>query len=359
MTSHATFSRRIQNVSGADGVRLAYWTVGSGNPPLVYLASGPWTHVELWEVEECRRWYRQLAAGRTLVGYDLRGTGASQRDVEDFSFEAQLRNLEAVVDGLGLERFDLFAAADAGALGVAYAAMHPDRISRLILWCAWTQGADLARSPRVRAWRTLLEQDWDLFTDTCAQLALGWSTGEAARRSAERLRESITPEVFRAAFAAADSTDVSSLLPRVRSRTLVLHRRDITWLPADTADRIASELPDAELVFLDGDSTAPYSGDTTALLSLIERFLSDAPSTAGRALRSDPHAALVARSDGLTGREIEVLRQVGVGRTNQEIADELVVSLRTVEHHLTNIYSKTGLRRKAEATAYALKNGLV
>ncbi len=126
---------RIRYARTADGISIAFWTLGDGFP-LVYLAGGPWSHVELWNVPECRRWYERLARNRRLVRYAVRGTGLSDREVADFSLDALVRDAEAVVDQLGLERFALFGAADAGPVAIAYAARHPERVSQLVLWCA-------------------------------------------------------------------------------------------------------------------------------------------------------------------------------------------------------------------------------
>ncbi|MGH2354605.1 MAG: alpha/beta fold hydrolase, partial [Chloroflexota bacterium] len=173
---------RIRYAIARDGISIAYWTLGDG-PPLVYLAGPPWSHVELWQLPECRRWYERLATGRTLVRYDVRGTGWSERQAADHSLDALVSDLEAVVDRLGLATFPLLGAADAGPVALAYAARHPERVSRLVLWCTWARTADL-QSPRLKAWVGLLDQDWDLMTDTCAHLALGWSGGERGRQAA-------------------------------------------------------------------------------------------------------------------------------------------------------------------------------
>src|SRR2546425_9967615 len=88
------------------GVRIAYWTLGNG-PPLVYLAGGPWSHIELWQVPECQRWYARLAQSRMLVRYDIRGTGQSARRVADFSLDALVRDVEEGGEVLKLGRFAL------------------------------------------------------------------------------------------------------------------------------------------------------------------------------------------------------------------------------------------------------------
>lgn len=235
-----------------------------------------------------------------------------------------------------------------------------------MLWCSRARASDIT-SPRIKAWRGLLDQDWQLMTDTCVQLALGWSGVNVGRSAAEHLRESVTSDVARAALAAADDVDVTDLLPQVAAPTLVLHRRDISWLPTHVARDLASHIPDARLTLLDGESTAPYLGDTEAAAQAIEEFLDAEERTVDVrqevSVSSVPSAGVgaklersqsIACPDGLTGREVQVLRLVAGGRTSKEIATELVLSVRTIERHVENIYGKIDARNKADATAYAL-----
>ena len=158
---------RIQYATTGDGMSIAYWTLGEGEP-LVYMAGGPWSHIELWQVPECRRWYERLAPERMLVRYDVRGTGLSERQVSDYSLEAQVLDVEAVVDRLGLDTFDLLGAADGGPVAIAYAARHPEHVSRLVLWCSWARTSDIT-SPRIQAWLGLINQDWELMTPAYAE----------------------------------------------------------------------------------------------------------------------------------------------------------------------------------------------
>jgi len=355
---------RIRYATSFDGVSIAFWTLGEGKP-LVCLAGGPWCHVESWYLPECRRWYERLAQKRMLVWHDLRGTGWSEREVSDYSLEALVADVEAVVDRLGLDDFGVLASVDAGPVAVAYTARHPKRVSRLVLWCSWARTSDLI-SPRMEAWFGLMDQDWELTTDTCVHIALGWSVGQAGRDAAEHLRESVAPEAMRAALEAVGAFDVTELLPMLKAPTLVLHRRNIPWLPVDIARSLASRIPEARLMVLEGEATAPYLGDSEAAASAIEVFLDE--TEAERTVRgeagvsaAEQEEAHLARSypDGLTAREVEVLRRLTAGKTNGEIAEELFVSVRTVERHVANIYAKIGSRGRANATAYALTRGLV
>jgi DNA-binding NarL/FixJ family response regulator len=160
--------------------------------------------------------------------------------------------------------------------------------------------------------------------------------------------------------------DITALLPSVKTPTLALHRSGIPWLPVDIARELASRIPNARLTILEGESTAPYLGDTEAAARAIDAFISEGEER--RTARWEAGAAVTeqeeARSgrayrDGLTAREVEVLRHLAGGRTNSEIAEELFVSVRTVERHVANIYAKTGARGRANATAYALTHNLV
>ena len=121
-----------------------------------------------------------------LVRYDVRGTGMSDREIYDHSLNAQLLDLEAVIEASGLDKLAVFGTAGAGPVVIAHAAVHPKRVSRLILQCSWAKGSETL-SPRISAWQGLLDHDWQLMTDTCAHLALGWSEGEIGRRAVDNL----------------------------------------------------------------------------------------------------------------------------------------------------------------------------
>ena len=223
-------------------------------------------------------------------------------------------------------------------------------------------------SPRIAAWRGLLDHDWQLMTDTCAHLALGWAEGEVGRIAAENLRESITPGVFRAALEAVENVDVSSLLGGITAPKLVLGRPGISWIPGEAAKGLASSIPGARLAILDGKSTAPYLGDMETAGTTITRFLNEDHEAATPSRSPGPRAELdlqadrepqLAYPDGLTGREIQVLRLLAGGCTNNDVAAELVLSIRTVERHIGNIYAKIGARGRADATVHALSRGLI
>jgi pimeloyl-ACP methyl ester carboxylesterase/DNA-binding CsgD family transcriptional regulator len=332
-------------------VRIAYWAVGDG-PPLLHLPPTPLSHIQLeWEFPPCRAYYRGLAAHLRLVRYDCRGAGLSDRDVTDYSLEAHGRDMAAVADRLGLERFALLGFGHSGAAAISFAARYPERVSHLVLWCAYPRASDYGRAPRVEAARSLIDQNWEMWTRTEAYRLTEWQGGEASRWFTSYIRGSVTQAGVKAAVAAMGRMDVTALLPQVRAPTLVLHRSGLSAITVQMATELASSIPEARLVLLDGSWIVPFLGDDVdAVVAAIVRFLSETPPPAAPATPGYPAA--------LTPRETDVLRLIAAGRTSSEISRELTLSIRTVGRHITNIYNKIGARTRADATAYAIRHRL-
>jgi class 3 adenylate cyclase len=291
---------RIQYAKTKDGVSIAFWTLGEGMP-LVEMPFSPYGHIQLeWQVPEWRSYYERRAAKRKLVHYDPRGAGLSERDVADYSLDAYLLDLEAVVDHLSLERFALYGSYSLGPVAIAYAARHPDRVSRLLLWCSWARAWDAYRTAQAQTIIALREKDWEIYTETVAHALLGWSTGESARRFAALMRESGAQEALRAALRSVTEFDVRALLPRVRAPTLVLHRRQVPMPDLGVARALASGIPDARLALLEGASLAGFLGDTEAAATAIDEFLSEGEKAAAEAAPSGLVTILFTDVEGST-----------------------------------------------------------
>jgi len=271
---------RIQYAKTSDGVNIAYATLGEGTP-LVSMPH-PFAHLQLdWEIPGDRRFFERLGENRLLVRYDRRGTGLSDREVADLSQNATVRDLEAVVDSLGLERFALFASALNGPVGIAYAVRHPERVSHLVLWHSYIRITDITGVPEAQALTQLANANWEMYTETLAHVVFGWSEGEEARQYAAVIRESITQEGLEA-FAAttrAENFHVTELLPEVKAPTLVLQRREATFPSVDTARGLASGIPNARLILLEGMGGAPHVGDAEPVHRAIEEFLGEGEET--------------------------------------------------------------------------------
>jgi class 3 adenylate cyclase len=266
---------RIQYATTDDGVSIAYWTLGDGHP-LVFMGDAPWSHIQMeWQIPELRQWYEKLAEGRTLVRFDQRGGGLSDRNPQEISLDGFQRDLEAVVDRLGLETFDLLGFVDSGPVVIAYTARNPDRVSHLILWCTYATAGEYTDVPVIRGTHSLLAQDWQLYTETLAHVAMGWSLSDSARRAADLMREAFTAEAMERTYEAVAQYETRGLLGQIRTPSLVVHRRGVRWLPEETSRRLASRIPDASLLILDGDSVAPFLSDWQAALDAITGFLGD------------------------------------------------------------------------------------
>jgi pimeloyl-ACP methyl ester carboxylesterase len=251
--------QHIQFCTASDGVNIAYATSGDG-PPLVKPAN--WlTHLEYdWESPVWRHWLRELSREHTLVRYDERGCGLSDRDADDLSFDAWVRDLETVVDAMGLERFPLLGLSQGCAVAIAYAARHPERVSRLVLYGGYAQGAlARARTPREVDEATMVMrlmplgwgQDNPAFRLFFAARFLPEGTPEQMRWFSELQRITTTPEIAVRLRGAAADIDVTEIAPRVRAPTLVLHATGDAVVPFDQGRLIAALVPGAQFISLE------------------------------------------------------------------------------------------------------------
>ena len=343
----ATGSPGVEYIQTPEGVNLAVSVLGSGQP-LVFVPQYPWSHIQKeWEVPILRELWTAASRRFRLIRYDARGTGLSDRGLEDLSPEAHLRDLEAVVSGLGLPKFVLAAATSAGPIGIEYAGKHPDRVSHLILWCTSSKGSDLFLP--LSALSPMATQDWRFFTQAIAHYAFDWLHGEEARAWAAFLEACTDPHEWTSSMPAMRACDASAYLSRITARTLVMTRRDVPNLGSDVARALASRIRGARLVILEGSSIAPVGGDIS-LIDAVSEFVEE---EAG-----PPSGTPTDRQVSLTARETEVLRLLAGGQSGKQIAAELSVSLSTAQRHIANIYSKIGVRGRVGAVAYAIACGI-
>ncbi|MCA9726288.1 MAG: alpha/beta fold hydrolase [Candidatus Eisenbacteria bacterium] len=265
----------IRHVRTQDGVDIAFWTLGEG-PPLVYVPNLLWSHGVLeWELPDIRNWYARLARHRLLIRFDPRGTGASQRRLTSYSIAAIQHDLDAVAGALGLSSFDLFGDLNSGAVAMRYAAKHPDRVSRLVLWHAFARTKDIdgPKMNMLSSLQPLMVQDWETYTETRAHMGFGWSDGASAHRYAALLRACVDPETALQSYRAGRRDDVTALLPRIGCPTLILHRRGFYFWDTSPSQGLAEKIPNARTVLLDGAGSAPFLGDTEGVIDAIEGFL--------------------------------------------------------------------------------------
>ncbi len=337
----------IQYVRTADGARIAYYAMGEG-PPLVVASEMQWAH--LGNTLGLREYYRSrsdrgLGRGLTLVRYDARGTGLSDRNHVDFSWSARLADLEAVLGALRIGRFALFGHMHGCLTAIQFAAEFPERVSHLVLVQPYVRGREhrtLSELAGVGVLERMTPAQWEQYTLVVAQLVVGFSDHNLATRIARLYRDSMTPEAFKAFQAWRETVDLGDLLDSVAVPTLVVQRmfEDAPALELEVAARI----PDARLVSFPASSPIreQWRDEET---KAIEGFLTvqpEAPQLPNR----------------LTPRECEILSLLSKGRSNREIAGLLVLSERTVARHIANIYEKIGVHSRSGATAFALHHRL-
>jgi len=286
----------------SDGVAIAYTLTGDG-PALVWLPPVPLSNVfGQWRVPRFRDAYERLGQHLRLVIYDGRGTGHSQRDVTDFTLEAMLRDLDAVVDHAAIETFALLGYYSSAVTAIAYAARHPHRVTRLVLFGGTVRLLDAMSPPESQALVTLIDRDWDLFVDSAAHAWMGWSVGEEGRLVADAFRTATTPSAARAMIEAARDMDVSGLVQSVRVPALVVHRQGERQIPLEVSEQLAQALPDGRLLRLEGASAGLFLEDPGADLAVLLDFLTgDAGDAAASAPSKEGSNRHPGRDDGGRG----------------------------------------------------------
>jgi pimeloyl-ACP methyl ester carboxylesterase len=250
------YEQEIHFCVTSDGVQLAYARTGGG-PPLV--KSGNWmTHLEFdFESPIWRHLYCELSRDHTLIRYDARGNGLSDREVEEVSFETFVGDLETVVDAAGLERFALLGISQGCAVSIGYAVRHPERVTHLILYGGYSVGwAKRARSAAEReqgaAMLTLARHGWGQENPAFRQLFTSQFIPGGAKEQMDWFNElqriSTSPADAVRNLIATGDTDVSALLSHVTVPTLVMHARDDARVPFDQGRRLAAAIPGARFV---------------------------------------------------------------------------------------------------------------
>jgi len=339
--------QEIRFCAASDGVRLAYATHGRG-PPLVK-ASNWLTHLEFdWKSPIWRHWLDELGRSNTVIRYDMRGCGMSDRDVEEFSLDRWVADLATVIDAAGVERCSLLGISGGAATGLAYAARDPDRVERVIAYGGWATGNFLRAGDEREAFRTVLRAGWatphPAFRHVFTMMFLPEGTPEQMAWYDELQRRCITADTALRIYDALAESDATELLPRVQAPTLVLHARGDQVVPFEEGRRIAAVVPSARLITLESRNHLLLADEPAwqTFIAEVREFLGARPGPAG------------ALTD-LSRRERDVMTLVAEGLSNEQIAERLFLSVRTVERHLSNVYAKLRVSGKAARAAAAAR----
>ena len=334
---------QVQYARTPDGFSIAYAVRGEGTP--LVLTPPALNHIQLvWDWPSHRTWLEGLSERFRLIQFDPRGQGMSTRGLpKDFSPEDYETDLETLVEHLGLDRFVLVGTCLFGHVALRYAARHADRVQSLVLLTtavansAWPldQFAGLGR------------ENWDLLL--WSRLPPGLSPSETESRI-EQTRQMITQEDAITRWNACARSDATDLLDQIRAPTLVMHPKNFVHLSSDEAVKLASRLPNAHLALIESDDPGNLHGRPAAALAALDDFVAGQLASKDVALSSLPPVPSPIK---LSRRQVEVLGLLARGRTNREMAEELVLSLRTVERHIEELYAKLNVRNRAEAIAFA------
>jgi pimeloyl-ACP methyl ester carboxylesterase/DNA-binding CsgD family transcriptional regulator len=354
--------QEIRFCTGHDGARLAWAAHGSGPPVIVVTC---WlSHLQHdWRSPVWRHFLEDLGAFSTLVRYDERGFGMSDWAVTDLSLDARYADLESVVQAAGFDRFALLGMSGGSPVAMAYAARHPERVSRLILY-----GTSSGRPVRLEGdalaveetFRSMIQVGWaredPLFRRVFTRIFIPEASEEQMRWFDDLQRMSTSPENAVASRLGRQAVDVADELPSIAVPTLILQAvRDRATRFSDAVE-VAGRIPDARLVELDSSNHILLEDEPAWKIFVDEvRAFLEPDRWAADAQRP-------AMVEALSPRELDVLRRAAQGRTNDEIAVDLGLSPRTVERHLSNAYSKLGVAGKAAraaAVAEVLRRGLV
>jgi len=350
----------IRFCTTADGIKIAYAISGEG-PPLVMSAT--WlTHLDhQWRSLAWRPWLDAFSRDHKLLRYDARGCGLSDRDTADFSFENWVRDFECVIDAASFRKFDVLATCWGGPVAIEYAARHPERVNRLILYgtyaygrLRWNDRPDEVQKARVLLDLTRLGwgqenhaflQVWAAYFQPGGTLAhlRSWCDQQCAATSAET-----AVRLLQIGW----NVDVRDSARKIKCPVLIVHPERDAVVPIDQGRLIASLIPDCRFMPLDSENHMPLDDEPAwpRLIAEVQAFLSES---------AEPpviHNALPLNA--LTPRERAVLEGIAEGLDNAEIATSLGLSEKTVRNHITRVFDKIGVEHRYQAIVRARDAGL-
>lgn len=354
----------------SDGVRICYAQTGSG-PPLVKAPN--WlTHVQFdMQSPVWKHVWEALSRSHTFIRFDQRGSGLSDRNISEHSFDDWVMDLESVVDAVGLDQFDLLGISQGASIAIEYTVRHPERVKKLVLHGGYASGRQ--RRPNTtraetEALQTLMKIGWGSANPAYRQIFTSRFIPDATREQFEWFNEleriSSSPENAVMVVDTFSGIDVQDRLALIKCPTLVTHARDDQVVDSGAGRHLARSIPGAQYVEFEGRNHLVLENDPSwpLFINCIEEFLGassasvtgPAPMDASGSSDGQPFVPV----ERLTARELDVLGLIALGNTNSDIADELVIAPNTVANHVKRILSKTGTSNRTEAAAYAIAAGV-
>ena len=321
-----------------DGTAIRFAVAGRG--PVAIYVPGWVSHLELgWAVPAERQFYEGIANGRTLVRYDRPGCGLSGATSRTDVVDLELEVLQAVASAAGVDRFDLVGASFGAPLAVRWAARHPGSVQHLVLYGGWVDGDGVA-APAIREHVLgLVDQHWGFASEVLTEIFAPDADAGFRAMFSRYQRESTSAAWAHQLLAACYDIDVADDLRLIRATTSVIHRQGDRAVPLVEGERLAAGIDGATLTVLDGRTHIPFAGDTHSVLNAVRRGLGLPPLD-----RTGPPT--------LTARQTQVAALVAQGRSNRQIAEELVITERTAESHVERIRARLGFRSRAQVAAW-------
>jgi pimeloyl-ACP methyl ester carboxylesterase/DNA-binding CsgD family transcriptional regulator len=353
----------VRYASCGDGY-VAYQAIGQGPPDLLIMFAYL-THLEhAWRDPNSARFLGRLADIARVIRFDIRGFGLSDPLPGQPGLPKRMGEITAVLDAVDAQRVALVGLWEGAHMAIRYAFEYPERVSALVLYASaarFTSGPgydlQLDRATTEAAVLDMVAHWGDASYDVPVQLLAPSKLEDAAFREwfAELQRLGCSPGRYLDNALWALEVDVRDILHAIAVPTLVLHRTGDLLCPIANGKYLAERIPDAQFVELDGNDHLPMVGDSDAITDAIEAFVTGRIARRRRASHVVPVGL---RDAGVTRREFEVLDLVASGATNTAIAEELHISVRTVESHISSLFTKLGSDNRAGliATGVAIRS---
>jgi class 3 adenylate cyclase/pimeloyl-ACP methyl ester carboxylesterase len=316
----------IHFISAPDGVSLAVASFGSG-PPLI-IVPGWISHLELdLASSPNHEMYTRLSRTNTVILYDKRGTGLSDRDVTDYSPEANLADLDAIINGLGLKGVTVLGYSQGGPIAIAYTTQHADNVHSLVLYGSYHDGTTAYFKDLVEGFVSLMRHDWGgIGSSALLELFAPGASPESRIFFTEYMRQAADGPAAIATMKSLFDFRVTDLLPQVSVPTLVLHRRGDKVCPFTQGREMAAKIKGARFVALEGDIHVIGLGDVEPLISAIEEFLGGSEGISSEPVRDGLQTILftdMVDSTATTSRMGDAGAQDLVRAHNQVVRDAL------------------------------------
>jgi class 3 adenylate cyclase len=273
----------IARYARSGDLHIAYITAGEGQP-IDVMWIPPWiSQVEyLWSERSLSRVMDRITTFARLITFDRRGSGLSDPFWGAPTLEDQMDDLIAVMDAAGSERVAVFGTLEGGPMATLFAATYPERVSALVLYATfaratWAPGYDWAWPAELRD-----QQMEELIAQwgegrVVAAVAPSEMDDPAFMEWAGRLeRLAAAPSTIRRIFDLIGEFDVRDVLPSIRVPTLVMHRRNDSFIKIEHSRYIAQQIPGARYVELEGTDSMFSLGDSDALIGEIEEHFTGA-----------------------------------------------------------------------------------